>query len=318
MAEVAAKFFSACNHGDVDTVRHLLEREPYARRLVELTNSEEPNAKKVAEKTIYTATLRGHYSTAKALLEAGANSRVNTGYGTPIYAAVKSGSLDLVRLLIEYRADFQSGKGFSPLFVACIEGRLNILKYLVDLGANLYAFTNPPLVFTACTAGQLDVLKFLMEEMEFNIRHTMTGQDYQRTDGDGKDTLLWCACKSNKLEVASYLVKHGAPITRTIYAKFPTIIKHILQQKIRPVGKSAGGAMEQTFHARFKELGLAEIPWPVLADYSKHLTKVELRSNSLTSLPDKMFQMPALKSLDVSNNSLSEICQEEVEWKCFQ
>lgn len=316
--EVAAKFFSACNHGDVDTIKQLLKTEQYARKLVELTNSEEPNAKKIAEKTIYTATLRGHYEATKVLLEAGANARVNTGYGTPIYAAVKSGSLDLVRLLIEYRADFQSGKGFSPLFVACIEGRLNILKYLVDLGANLYAFTNPPLVFTACTAGQLEVLKFLMDEMEFNIRHTMSRQDYQRTEGDGKDTLLWCACKGNKLEVASYLVKRGAPITRTIYAKFPVIIKHILQQKIRPVGRSAGGEVEQHYHARFKEIGLAEIPWAVLADYSKRLTKLELRANTLTSIPDKIFQMEALKVLDVSNNALAELCQEEVKWNCLQ
>ena len=319
---MAAKFFSACNHGDVDTIRHLLKHEPYARKLVEMTNSEEASAKKVAEKTIYTATLRGHYSATKALLDAGANARVNTGYGTPIYAAVKSGSLDLVRLLIEYRADFQSGKGFNPLFVACIEGRLNILKYLVDLGANLYAFTNPPLVFTACTAGQLDVLKFLMEEMEFNVRHTMSGQDYQRTNGDGKDTLLWCACKSNKLEVASYLVKRGAPITRTIFAKFPVIIKHILEQKIRPAGKSAGvtkgDVPHHQFHARFKEIGLTEIPWAVLADYSNRLVKLELRANILTLLPDKIFQMPVLKHLDVSNNALSELSQEEVEWKCFQ
>ena len=318
--EVAAKFFSACNHGDVDTIRHLLKHEPYARKLVETTNSEEASARKIAEKTIFTAALRGHYSATRVLLEAGANARVNTGYGTPIYAAVKSGSLDLVRLLIEYRADFQSGKGFSPLFVACIEGRLNILKYLVDLGANLYAFTNPPLVFTACTAGQLDVLKFLMEEMEFNVRHTMSGQDYQRAEGDGKDTLLWCACKSNKLEVASYLVKRGAPITRAIFAKFPVIIKHILEQKIRPVGKSSGapGETRPLYHARFKEIGLAEMPWAVLADYSGKLTKLELRGNTLTSLPDKIFQMPVLKSLDVSKNALPELCQEEVEWKCFQ
>ena len=317
-AEVAAKFFSACNHGDVDTIKHLLKHEPYAKRLVELTNSEEPNAKKIAEKTIYTATLRGHYAAAKVLLEAGANARVNTGYGTPIYAAAKTGSLDLVRLLIEYQADFQSNKRFSPLFVACIEGRLNILRYLVGLGANLNTF-NPPLVFTACTAGQLEILKFLVEEMEFNIRHTMSGKDYTRTDGDGKDTLLWCACKGNKLEVASYLVKCGAPITRAIFTTFPVIIKQILQQKlICPVGKSPGGEAEQQYHARFKEIGLVEIPWAILADYSNRLTKVELRGNSLTFLPDKIFQMPILKVLDVSNNDLVELCQEDIDWKCLQ
>ena len=84
-AEVATKFFSACKQGDVDTIKHLLKHEPYAKRLVELTNSEELNAREIAEKTIYTATLRGHY--------AAANARV--GYSTPIYAAAKTGSLDL-------------------------------------------------------------------------------------------------------------------------------------------------------------------------------------------------------------------------------
>ena len=97
------------------------------------------------------------------------------------------------------------------------------------------------------------------------------------------------------------------------------IIKQILQQKlICPVGNSPGGEAEQQYHARFKEIGLVEIPWAILADYSNRLTKVELRGNSLTSLPDKIFQMPVLKVLDVSNNDLVELCQEDIDWKCLQ
>ena len=292
-------------------VKHLLAHEPYASTLLNDTNKQSPNSKKVAEKTIYTATLRGHFAVTKVLLKVGVNPNVNTGFGTPIYAAVKSGSLDLVKLLVEYGADYRSIRGgFSPLFVACIEGRLDILRYLVNIGANLYAFDNPPLVFTACSAGKLDVVKYLIEEMEIDIHCTIAGEDALKTDGKG--TLLFTACQRNKLDLASYLVSQGALITQTISTRFPAVIKAILHKRISTQGK--GDA--QRCLARFKELGLSEIPWNFLADFSTFLTKVELRSNYLTSLPDKIFQMPSLRILDISHNRLPELCQEEVIMEC--
>ncbi len=266
----------------------------------------------VTEKTIYTAALRGHYQVVRVLLKVGVNPNVKTGFGTPIYAAVKSGNLDLVKLLVEKRADYRSVRGgFSPLFVACIEGRTDILQYLVNIGANLYAFDNPPLVFTACSAGKLEVVKYLIEEMEFDIHRTIGGEDALKTDG--KDTLLYTACQRNKLEVASYLVSQGALITQTISKRFPGIIKGILQQRFVPYGKAEP---VQRYHARLKELGLAEIPWSILADYATRLTRLELRSNYLTSLPEAIFQMATLKILDVSHNRLPELCQEEVVLEC--
>ena len=242
------------------------------------------------------------------------NPNVTTSYGTPMYAAVKSGSLDIVRLLIEYGADYRSVRGgFSPLYTSCIEGHLNILKHLVKLGANLDAFDNPPLVFTACSAGQLNVMKYLLEEMEYDINRTASGEDAMKTDG--MDSLLYYACQRNKIEIASYLVKHCAFITQTILTRFTQIIKHILHQKFRPAGKPNP---IQYYHARLKELGLTDIPWSILSDYSRTLTRLELRGNRLTSLPDQVFQMEALKAIEISNNSLAEICNEEVQWKCFR
>ena len=309
--EVASKLFSACNAGDLATVKHLLANEPYANTLLNLTNSSDPMQKKVAEKTIYAAALRGHYDVVKVLLKVRVNPNINTGFGTPIYAAVKSGSLDLVKLFVEYGAEYRTVRGgFSPLFVACIEGKLSILKYLVNIGANLYAFDNPPLIFTACSAGRLEVVKYLMEEMEFDIHRTISGGDALKTDG--KDTLLYTACQRNKLDVASYLVSEGALITQTISSRYPSIIKTILHQRFRPQGKG------EFYHAKLKELGLAEIPWLFLASYFDRLTRLDLRSNYLVSLPDKIFQMPVLKILDISHNRLPEICQEEVPWECFR
>ena len=293
-------------------IRQLIKTERYASTLLGMTKAKDASSRKVSEKTIYSAALRGHYDTVKLLLKAGANANAQTGSGTPIYAAVKSGSLDLVRLLVECGADYRGIRGgYSPLFIACIEGRLSILKYLVSIGANVFAFDNPPLIFTACSAGQLDIVKYLFEEMEFDIHRTISGEDALKTDG--KDTLLFTACQLHKMDVATYLVAQGAIITQTISSRFPAMIKQILAGRIRPTGKPEP---VQLYHARLKELGLADVPWALLADYFTSLVRLELRSNYLATLPDKVFQLPALKILDVSHNRLPVICQEEVPWEC--
>ena len=309
--EIASTVFSLCTSGDGKSLKALYQREPYVKVLIQQTQKNEPSAKKIAEKTLFVAGLRGHYEVTQFLLEKAANPNVSTTLGTPIYAAVKSGSLDMVRLLVSYDANYRIKGGFSPVYIACIEGKLNILKYLVNIGADLYSFDNPPLVFTACSAGKLGVLKYLMEEMDYDIHRTMNGEDALRTDG--KDTLLYTACQRGKTDVAQYLMQQGAYITQTITNNFPQIIKSILREKFRAVGKPDP---IQMYQARLKELGLAEIPWAVLADYTTCLTRLELRSNYLTSLPDRIFQLPALKNLDISHNRLPEICQEEVPWEC--
>lgn len=304
--------FSACTSGDSARIHQLLEREGYARNLIQHTNSNDQKSKKIAEKTIYAAALRGHCDALGVLLQAGGNPNAQTSLGPPIYAAVKSGNMEVVRLLIKEGAEYKSLKGgFSPLYVACHEGRLQILRYLVTMGADIFNFNNPPLVFTACMAGQLEVLRYLMEEMEWDIHRTLTGENGLRNDG--KDTLLYVACQRNKLEIAGFLVRHGAAITHTIASRFPQIIKHIIQQRFRPIGSATP---TQYYHARLKELGLSELPWPVMEGYASTIVRLELRDNSLSTLPQQIFSMPALKILDVSSNQLSEICQEEVKWDC--
>lgn len=311
---MASKFFSACKSGNIHELKDLLRNEPYARSLVDMTRrANEAAGKKIAEKTIIVAIQNGHFDALKILLKSGINPNIRTEEGTPLNAAVRWGSLDIVRLLFDFHAELAMKGTPNPLIAACIGGKLNILKYLVKVGADLYAVDNPPLVFTACTAGQLGILKYLLEEMEYDIQRTASGSDALRTDG--KDTLLYYACQRNKIEVASFLVKEGAIITQTIATQFPKIVKDILQQRFRPSGKPDP---VQLYYARLKELGLADIPWMALADYSQTLVRIDLHSNYLSTLPDKIFQLPALRILDVSHNRLPEISQEVVSWTCCQ
>ena len=119
-------------------------------KLLDLTNRHDP-PKTLVEKTIFTSCLKGYYKVTKELLRSNVNPNCMCEFGTPIYAAVSADSLEILKLLIDYKADFKRIRGgFSPLFAACVEGNLTLLKYLVNVGADLYFFTNPPLVFTAC------------------------------------------------------------------------------------------------------------------------------------------------------------------------
>ena len=300
--------FAACSSGDVAGLRKLLDSEPYAKAVIELTqNSNSPTGKKISEKTIYAACSKGHLDVVRCLLQAGINCNVNSGSGTPIYAAAKTGHLDMVKLLVEQGADYANIQGgFSPLFVSCAHGRLSILKYLIGRGTDPNAFTNPPLVFTACIAGHLDVVKYFVEELHFDIGRSTSGGG---ANGDGKDTLLYVACQMKKENIVKYLLERGAGVTKAITDQFAGIVSKVIQDSFRQVGQGL-------YQARLKEMSLAELPWSFFASHSSTLTKVDLRGNHLKSLPSQLFQMTSLEDLDVSQNRLSSICSEDVAWEC--
>ncbi|KAL5481967.1 hypothetical protein EMCRGX_G022244 [Ephydatia muelleri] len=313
--EVASQLFSLCASGDADALRRFLSSDlaSAAGTLAGVTkDAESPNAKRIVEKTLYVACSKGHYNVAKCLLKAGVNPNVNTTYGTPMFVAVKSGNLDIVKLLVEHGAEYNNIRGgYSPLFTSCVEGRLMILKFFVSRGANLNTFTNPPLVFTACASGHVDIMRYLLGELQqYDVNRTDDGSDVAKTDGRG--SLLYTACQRNRIEMASYLVQQGAAITKTIAAQFPGVVTKLVQERIKPAGKDQPGF----FHAKLKEMNLSDITWAAFASYASTLTKLDFRSNYLESLPSEIFQMPALKSLDISYNRLRKICSEDVSWMC--
>lgn len=150
----------------------------------------------------------------------------------------------------------------------------------------------------------------MMDETEFNVNQTINGDDAARVDG--KDSLLYVAASSKRLEVADYLLQHGAVITQSMMSRFTNFIKDLLEKRIRQSSRSDSNSLT----ARWKELGLVEVPWGFLSGYGDRFTKLELRCNRLSSLPEQIFQMPCLKTLDVSQNMIAELTQEVVPWNC--
>jgi uncharacterized protein len=80
---------------------------------------------------------------AKAYGTAGPGARIpkdmDSGALTPLVFAVREGSFDCVKALVDAKADVNmtSGDGSSPLLVAVLNGRYDLAKYLIGKGANV-------------------------------------------------------------------------------------------------------------------------------------------------------------------------------------
>jgi len=80
---------------------------------------------------------------------------------TPLIISAYRGLLDVVKFLIEAKADvdLSSNDGTSPLSGACRENRLEVVKYLIQEGADVEkAESNITPLGIACIEGQLGVV----------------------------------------------------------------------------------------------------------------------------------------------------------------
>ena len=266
----------------------------------------------MAARALCAGALQCRYEVTKFLLSKGVSANACTDDGPVLCAAVKSGNVEMVKLLLSNGAEYRT-KSTSPVYVACVEGKLNVLRYLVEIRVSFEEFEDDSsLLFAVCSAGQLNILQYLVEEMQFSV-HNASGESEDAVT-DKKRSLLYAACQGSALSVAQYLVEQGAPITQTIASEFPDTVRTILREKIAVNQRCVLG--QQRVQARLKDLGLQKVPWTVLADFATRLTTLELQSNSLISLPEEIFQLPVLRHLDVSKNSLVEICRKDATWSC--
>ena len=123
---------------------------------------------------------------------------------TPLWAAVDTGHLDVVELLIERNAEVDSRtlKDSTPLRAAAYDGRFDIVSCLVENGAvvnSRYVDGGTPLMI-ACYNGHMNVAIYLAVEHGANIH-------LQDKDGN---TCLHYAAERGHVEVVRMLLALGA------------------------------------------------------------------------------------------------------------
>lgn len=150
------------------------------------------------------------YGIAKILLDNGADvdARDNDGCTFLHRRAYGGGGgrnedLDLIKLLLEYKADISivDEDSVTPLHLACARGRPKIIEFLVEQGAAIEVVDSKgatPL-HHACFHGTVDIIAFLLSKGANIEARTKKGQ-----------TPLHFACKSSNLEVIELLLSKGA------------------------------------------------------------------------------------------------------------
>ncbi len=127
---------------------------------------------------------------------------------TPLETAVNMKSSEMVRLLLELGADANQGGREAPIRTVLQSGDLELLQVMHDAGV-----TFPPDVMVfACREGRIDLLAWLID----------SGWDVKTTLGNSGNTELVrhgrpidIAAAIGNLEVARFLLKHGADINGT-------------------------------------------------------------------------------------------------------
>ena len=192
---LASPLYYAALCGFHNLVEHLITR-----------NTQDVNANGGYYVRPLVAALAGeHFRTADLLHRNGAHPRVrgNCEYA-PLHAAVYSGNLEMVRILIEYDADVNARDvdGWTPLYVASgslyLQGG-SIVRLLLEHGADINVRTKRDQTPLHCASvyGKLEAASLLLEN----------GVDVEAKDNDG-DTALQEAAKRGHGEVVELLREH--------------------------------------------------------------------------------------------------------------
>lgn len=144
----------------------------------------------------------GFLEVADYLIKHGAD--IELGASTPLMEAAQEGHLDLVKFLLDNKADVhtQTQTGDTALTYACENGHTDVAEVLLHFGAELEHLSEggrTPLM-KACRAGHICTVKFLIQK----------GADVNRQTTNNDHTPLSLACAGGHQQVVELLLAHLA------------------------------------------------------------------------------------------------------------
>ena len=189
------------------------------------------------------AAARGDCARVQLLLDAGCNIQVSEGSAqtfSALHAAACNNYVDVVRILIQHRADLEArnGRDETPLITACRNGNTPCVAALIEAGADIMARmkTNGASgLCLACQNGHLEVVKVMcqaggealvLQPDKNNVSPLVSAVRYKHThivrfmvelsakqlllleNGTGRSCLHWAVTDGNQ-EIEAILRLHG-------------------------------------------------------------------------------------------------------------
>jgi len=168
---------------------------------------------------LHQAAYTGSLEIVRLLLEREADvNAVNKHKNTPLYLAALKNHCDLVRELLRARAslDVRCQDTCTPLDVACHRGHCDVVRCLLDANASLERLPHEPYpLHLAAAAGNVAVIELLLSHRQ-QARHSTTEAATQAIDLEWRDraglTALMHASKARKIAAVRELLDARADV----------------------------------------------------------------------------------------------------------